>query len=59
MHSCPDCGEACYCGGDIDDIEIEDPQTVQACSHCGDAGLKSDTGDDPYDDWIEGYGDEE
>lgn len=21
MHECPDCGQACYCNGDIDDHE--------------------------------------
>ena len=23
MHTCPECGSACYCQGDIDDIELE------------------------------------
>ncbi len=23
MHTCPDCGQACYCNGDIDDHENE------------------------------------
>lgn len=22
MHTCPDCGQACTCGGDIDDIDF-------------------------------------
>ena len=22
MHICPDCGQACYCGGDCDDIDV-------------------------------------
>ena len=25
MHSCPNCGQACYCSGDIDDTEVEQP----------------------------------
>jgi hypothetical protein len=51
MHSCPDCGQACYCGGDIDDIEV-DPTAEDRCAHCED-----DNGDDaaaadfdPFDD---------
>ena len=32
MHSCPDCGQACYCNGSIDDIEIESDADV--CTHC-------------------------
>lgn len=32
MHHCPDCGQACYCHGDIDDCEVE---TVAYSSlHC-------------------------
>jgi hypothetical protein len=33
-HECPDCGQTCYCGGDIDDCEFDDPLTVDACTHC-------------------------
>ena len=32
MHECPNCGSACYCGGDIDDCE-SDTQSG-GCSHC-------------------------
>jgi rubrerythrin len=34
-HSCPECGQACYCNGDIDDILFDD-QSDQAlgCNHC-------------------------
>ena len=31
-HSCPDCDEVCYCGGDIDDCEL-DLQPPEGCSH--------------------------
>ena len=31
MHTCPECGSACYCGGDIDDIELDGGQ--DACLH--------------------------
>lgn len=38
MHDCPDCGSACYCGGDVDDINLPlDPPG--GCFHC-----------DPFDD---------
>ena len=32
-HSCPECGETCYCGGDIDDICMDWEDDVP-CSHC-------------------------
>ena len=31
MHSCPECGSACYCNGDIDDIELEGGE--DSCCH--------------------------
>ena len=31
MHSCPECGSACYCNGDIDDIELDGG--ADACVH--------------------------
>ena len=33
-HSCPECGSACYCGGDIDDIEIPDSAAEAGCTCC-------------------------
>lgn len=33
-HSCPECGQACYCGGDIDDIFLEDTEEEENCNHC-------------------------
>jgi hypothetical protein len=32
MHTCPDCGQDCYCHGDIDDcvVEIE----AYSAAHC-------------------------
>jgi hypothetical protein len=32
MHTCPHCGQACYCGGDIDDMECSDGE--DRCNHC-------------------------
>ncbi len=34
MHDCPECGQACYCGGDIDDINIDDVAAQEKCTHC-------------------------
>ncbi len=31
MHTCPDCGQACYCHGDIDDHENE--LEAERCEH--------------------------
>ena len=34
MHSCPVCGQACYCHGDIDDTEVETEEYASAnCTH--------------------------
>lgn len=49
-HSCPECGEACYCGGEVDDILIEDPEQEDACTHCSEAGFDDEDEDDWYDD---------
>lgn len=35
-HSCPDCGQMCYCGGDIDDCCFDFDEDVAQCSHCSD-----------------------
>lgn len=34
MHNCPECEEACYCGGDIDDIDAGDEEAQDNCTHC-------------------------
>ena len=33
-HSCPECGEACYCNGDVDDALLDDEDAVENCEHC-------------------------
>ena len=34
MHSCPDCGQACHCNGDIDDLDFgDDCPEADACQH--------------------------
>ena len=45
-HSCPDCGLACYCGGDIDDCFFDDTDEQDACLHCFDKDDREDDCDD-------------
>jgi C4-type Zn-finger protein len=33
-HTCPVCGQACYCNGDIDDIFMETKEAYINCTHC-------------------------
>lgn len=33
-HSCPECGQVCYCGGDIDDILLSGTPEEDRCGHC-------------------------
>lgn len=50
MHSCPTCGQACYCGGDIVDIEA-DPTAEDRCTCCVDEPDDDGSADfDPFDD---------
>ena len=32
-HSCPECGQTCYCGSDIDDCLFDDEEDSLACTH--------------------------
>jgi hypothetical protein len=43
-HECPDCGQVCYCNGDIDDCEFNFPEDVDNCTHC----LGKEDDDDDY-----------
>lgn len=46
MHDCTECGGACYCHGDIDDCEVEDPHyAFMNCTGCGCAADDIDDGD--------------
>lgn len=33
MHSCPECLQACYCNGDVDDIDSGDTEAASNCVH--------------------------
>lgn len=46
-HSCPECGQTCYCNGDIDDCVLDDEAAVIACDCCPDG---CDDDDDYLDD---------
>ncbi len=32
-HECPECGQVCYCNGDIEDMENQDVVNYLHCSH--------------------------
>jgi hypothetical protein len=49
MHSCPECDQACYCGGDIDDIDAGDSAAEAGCTHCCDLPEKDYGEDFDYD----------
>jgi hypothetical protein len=42
MHSCPGCGQACYCNGDIDDIDTGDVEAEDNCTHCAEGDGEDD-----------------
>jgi hypothetical protein len=46
MHSCPECGQACYCSGDIDDIDAGDEEATDACTHCAEGDSDGEEDDD-------------
>lgn len=33
-HECPDCGQTCYCHGDIDDCLFDNSEEQAVCDHC-------------------------
>ncbi len=54
MHSCPECGSACYCGGDVDDCEVGDEEAEENCTHCAEGD-----GDEDDEEWYDEEEDEE
>jgi len=45
-HSCPSCGESCYCNGDIDDIMWDDDsEESDLCEHCPEGDFDEEVGD--------------
>ena len=51
MHNCPECGSACYCGGDIDDIDVGDQEAEDDCTHCLDGDGDNDEDLNAIDEW--------
>jgi hypothetical protein len=47
MHSCPECGQACYCNGDIDDIDSGDGEAEDNCICCTEGEFDDDYNDEP------------
>lgn len=47
MHSCPECNQACYCNGDVDDIDFGDESDeAMNCTHvCGPQDAEMDLED--------------
>jgi hypothetical protein len=43
-HTCPDCGQQCHCGGDIDDCCNDFECDVINCTHC--EGQENESEDD-------------
>lgn len=43
-HECPECGQVCYCGGDIDDLLLNGTDEEEMCDHCD--------GEDDFDDLL-------
>jgi hypothetical protein len=49
MHSCPECGSACHCGGDIDDIDTGDTEAEDNCICCAEGDSDEGYFDDDFD----------
>ncbi len=52
-HECPDCGQVCFCNGDIDDLVLNLEEDVIKCHHC-----PSEYDESTYDDYDD-FGDTE
>jgi len=48
-HECPDCGQACYCNGDIDDCFFD--EGAEKCTHWRECDQEND--DDQDQDYWE------
>lgn len=58
-HECPECGLMCYCGGDIDDLCLNDEDDVIHCTHykkrdCDGYEMSDDEYDEYMDSLVEG-----
>ena len=48
-HTCHECGQACYCNGDIDDCCFDDDDATIACTCCPQG---ADDDGDYLDDYL-------
>lgn len=47
-HECPECGQTCYCNGDIDDCCFNMEKYVFACNHWQKCEQENDNDDFDY-----------
>lgn len=59
MHTCPECGSACYCNGDLDDIDVGDEEAEDNCTCCAEEDAGDYDEDDIYEPDDEDFEDEE
>lgn len=48
MHTCPDCGQACYCHGDIEDHDTGEDDQCEHYHECGSDDLFDDEEEDGF-----------
>lgn len=54
MHTCPDCGQECYCHGDIDDCQVETEEySSMHCTHYKSGECCQDEGYNDFEDCDE------
>lgn len=53
MHRCPECGQACYCGGDIDDCQFDGTAEEARCGHCPDEWDEGEWHDEDERDYTD------
>jgi len=58
-HTCPDCGQTCYCGGDIEDCCHDLPRYVMRCNHYLKPDCDGYEGHDDEDDFYSDPSEEE
>ena len=47
-HECPECGQTCYCNGDIDDCCFNFEDAVMRCDHWKQCEQEEEIGDELY-----------
>ena len=65
MHSCPECGQACYCAGDLDDAQVVTERWAFlncrqghgaecGCTELDGSDARNDNDEDmSYEEWLE------